>query len=229
MPHRPAPAQSFTCQAVLFDLDGVLVDSSRVVERCWRRWAEDRSLAVAEVLELARGRRIVEVVRQLTPHLDAEAEATRLADLEAEDTEGLRVIPGAPELVASLPERSWAVVTSGRRQVAKTRLRFAGLPVPGAFVTADDVRSGKPHPEAYLTAARALGVDPAQCMVLEDAPAGLAAARAAGMQAIAVTTAHPPARLTPAVTHVADLRAIRATGLADGRVRLDCLVHDDTA
>lgn len=174
------------CFALLFDLDGVLVDSLAVIERHWKRWAMSRGLEVSRVLEVAPGRPTVETIRLAAPHVDAEREAAELTAAEAPDTDGLVAIDGALELVTSLPPQAWAVITSGIRITAVTRLTHAGLPVPEVLVSADDVSRGKPDPEGYLTAARRLGVAASECVVVEDTPAGLAAARAAGMRAVGV-------------------------------------------
>lgn len=212
----------FTCRAVLFDLDGVLVDSSAVVDRCWSAWADHHSLSVARVLRTARGRRTVETVQALAPHLDAKAEAARLAAQEAADTDGLRVVPGAAALLQTLPAHRWAVVTSGRRAVATARLRHARLPQPDVFITAEDVTNGKPDPEPYLKAARALGYAPSACLVLEDAPAGLQAARSAGMAALGVTTSHSPAELEQAAAHMPNLCAVHLVKLSGRELCLRC-------
>lgn len=176
----------FDCQALLFDLDGVLVDSAECVERTWRRWAEVNGLDPAEVIDAAHGRRTIETVRAVAPHLAAEAEVERLAASESHETEGIYEISGARELLKALPERSWAVVTSGIRAVAELRIRHTRLPVPPVLVCADEIKVGKPDPEGYLTAAERLDVDPGQCMVIEDAPPGIEAARAAGMRVIGI-------------------------------------------
>jgi len=186
------------CKAVIFDLDGVLIDSSVVVQRQWRRWIAARGLDPGQVANVMHGRRLVEIVRHVAPHLDAEREAARLAAQEAADTDGLREIEGASALVRSLPPGTWAVVTSGNRATALTRLRFASLPVPGVLITADDVTRGKPQPDAYLLAAEQLGIPPTGCVVVEDTPAGVQAARAAGMCVIAVTSTHAPGALEAA-------------------------------
>ncbi|MEU8136607.1 HAD-IA family hydrolase [Streptodolium elevatio] len=174
------------CSAVLFDLDGVLVDSHPTIERILREWAianaVDPDVAVAE----SQGRRDVDLVALVAPHLNAEEGARQLIARESADFDGIRALPGAAELLAALPPGSWTVVTSGARAVARGRLAAAGLPVPETFVAAEDVADGKPDPECYLRGARLLGADPADCLVVEDAEAGLLAARAAGMRAIAV-------------------------------------------
>lgn len=186
------------CIAVIFDLDGVLIDSSAVVQRQWRRWVIEHGLDLNQTTNVMHGQRLVEIVRHVAPHLDAEEEAARLAAWEAADTDSLRVIEGATDLVRSLPQATWAVVTSGNQATALTRLRYADLPVPDVLVTADDVTRGKPHPEPYLRAAKGLGISPADCVVIEDAPAGVQAARVAGMRVIAVTTTHAPETLEEA-------------------------------
>ena len=214
--------RSFRCLAVLFDLDGVLVDSRAVIERHWARWARGRELDLAGVLALAHGRRTVETIRLVAPHLDADREAADLAAAEGPDTDGLIVMEGARELVAALPPRAWAVVTSGTRPTADTRLRHAGLPPPVVLVTADDVRRGKPDPEGYATAAARLGIGASDCVVVEDAPAGLAAARAAGMRAIGLTSQSPPAELADADVVIRSLRELR---VASGRGRRPIVLH----
>jgi sugar-phosphatase len=183
-------ARVFSCNAVLFDLDGVLVDSAEVVERTWRRWAGRHGFDPDEVIRTAHGRRTIETIRLLAPHLAADEEAATLAASESIETDGVYEVPGARELLESLPPRSWAVVTSGIRPVAELRIRHTCLPTPSVLVTADQVRHGKPHPEGFLTAAERLGLDPAQCVVVEDAPPGIEAAHAAGMRVVAIASTY---------------------------------------
>ncbi|QXD16807.1 HAD-IA family hydrolase [Rhodocaloribacter litoris] len=200
---------AWTCDALLFDLDGVLVDSHAVIERHWRRWAARHGVDEEALLRDFHGRRMVDLIRRHAPHLNAEVEAARLAREEGLDTDGVRAFAGAAELLRALPAGAWAVVTSGNRLTATTRLRHTGLPWPRVLVTADDVRRGKPDPEPYLRAAEALGVAPGRCLVLEDAPAGIDAAKAAGMTALALTTTHPPGAFPHAdavARRLADLR-----------------------
>jgi mannitol-1-/sugar-/sorbitol-6-phosphatase len=180
------------CKALLFDLDGVLVDSVACIEQVWRRWAAQHDLDPAAVLRIAHGRRAVEIVQLAAPHLDASAESAALVAREVAAAAGVREAAGARALLQRLPADSWAVVTSGVRLAAESRLRSAGLPMPTVLVSADEVSSGKPDPEGYLAAATRLGVSPRDCIVVEDAPLGLAAACAAGMRAIGLATTHPP-------------------------------------
>jgi mannitol-1-/sugar-/sorbitol-6-phosphatase len=200
----------FSCDAVLFDLDGVLVDSAAVVERTWRRWAVRHGLDPADVIRTAHGRRTIETVRFLAPHLAADDEVAALAASESTETDGVYEVPGARELLASLPRRSWAVVTSGIRPVAELRIRHTGLPTPPVFVTADQVRHGKPHPEGFLTAAARLGVDPVRCIVVEDTPPGIEAAHAAGMRAVAIASTYDADALTAADAVAPALTWLRA-------------------
>lgn len=194
----PSSPTTLACEALLFDLDGVLVDSTACVESTWRGWAVRHGLDADAIVLMAHGRRAVDTMRLAAPQLDharLEAEVAALAAHEASETAGVREVPGAAALLRSLPPGRWAVVTSGVRAVAEHRLRHVGLPVPTVMVCADEVEHGKPHPEGYLAAATRLGIAPAACLVVEDAPAGLAAAHAAGMRALAVATTHPPAAL----------------------------------
>jgi sugar-phosphatase len=199
----------FRCAAILFDLDGVLVDSTPAVARQWRLWAQEHDFSAEKVIQLAHGRRTVETVRLLAPHLDAEPEAEKLERREADDLEGVAPVHGAIELVSSLPDGRWAVVTSGTRYLASTRLSRHGLPVPKVLITADDVRKGKPDPEPYLMGARLLGIAPEKCLVIEDAPAGIQSAHAAGMVVIALTTTYPASELREADAIVRDLSQVR--------------------
>jgi len=194
--------------ALLFDLDGVLVDSTANVERHWRDWATSKGLDVAKILSVVHGRRAIDTIREQAPQLDAEHELATLIEAEMRDTSGILVFDGAAELLASIPRRRWAIVTSGTHGVASARLRAAGLPIPDVLITADRVKRGKPDPEGYLAAAAALGHTAAGCIVVEDAPAGVEAARRAGMQCIAITSTHRDEELAGATVIVRALREI---------------------
>ncbi|MGH9502603.1 MAG: HAD family hydrolase [Terriglobales bacterium] len=206
----------FDCAAILFDLDGVLVDSTGSVDRQWRRWAEERNLDPQKVVEMAHGVRTIEIVRRLAPHLDIEAEVIRLEKREADDQQGVAVMPGAAELVKAIPDGRWCVVTSGTRYLATARLRLAKLPTPKVLVSADDVSKGKPDPEPYLMGAKLLAVNPAECLVIEDAPAGIRAAHAGGMKAIGITSTYPSPELHEADSVVQKLAQIRVSSRDGG-------------
>jgi sugar-phosphatase len=200
---------TFHCAAILFDLDGVLADSTGSVERQWRIWAGERGIDAQKAVAIAHGVRAVEVIRTIAPHLDAEAEVGKLESLEAADHDGVAVMPGAADLVRSIPAGRWGVVTSGRRNLATSRLEFAGIPIPRVMVTAQDVANGKPHPEPYLKGAELLGVNPAECLVIEDAPAGIRSAHAGGMKVIALTSTYPASGLDEADAVVQKLKQIQ--------------------
>jgi sugar-phosphatase len=203
---------TFSCSAILFDLDGVLADSTRAVDREWREWAARKGVDGDAIMAIAHGVRTIEVIRRVAPQLDAEAEANAIENHEAHDQSGVVVMPGAAELVRSIPAGRWGVVTSGSRLLATNRLRHCGLPVPEVLVTSDDVTNGKPHPEPYLKGAAQLGFDPGECLVIEDAPAGIQAARAAGMKVIGIASTYAAAKLAEADAVVRKLAQIRTGG-----------------
>lgn len=179
------------CQGILFDLDGVLIDSSACILRHWRAWAERHGLELERVMRHAHGMRTIETIRRVAPHLDADREAEAFTAGELRDTAGVGAIPGALTLLECLPAERWGIVTSGSRALATVRLQTAGLPVPGVLVTGDQVPRGKPAPDPYLEGARRLGLHPATCLAVEDAPAGIASAQAAGMPVLGVASTHP--------------------------------------
>ena len=195
---------------ILFDLDGVLVDSRPLIEEIWREWAGQRGLDAARFIAVAHGRRTSETLREVAPDLDIAAETAALDAREEVATEGLAPIPGALALLGSLEPGSWAIVTSGSRAVATLRLRAAGLPIPEVMVTGDEVRFGKPHPEPYLRGAERTGRTPEQCIVVEDAPAGILAGKAAGMKVLAVATTHSREALAAADEVMGSLAEIQA-------------------
>ncbi len=204
---------SIVRQAILFDLDGVLVDSTPCVTRVWRAWAQERGLDPEYVVHAAHGQRTIETVRKVAPNLDAQWETDLLEQQELNDTEGLRVLPGAKELLTSLPPERYTIVTSGTRQLATKRLQVAGLPVPSAMITADDVTRGKPDPEPYLAGATALGFEPKDCLVFEDAPSGIRSAKSGGMTAVGLTTTYRTEELSEADLLIPSLDAVRVMTL----------------
>ena len=205
----------FHCTAILFDLDGVLVDSTHSVARQWRIWAKEHNVDPDQVLQIAHGRRTQEVVQLLAPQLDAEGETRKLEAREAADTAGVALMRGAIDLVRSIPDGKWCVVTSGTRHLATSRLRLAGIPIPRVLITADDVSHGKPHPEPYLKGAELLGIDAREGLVIEDAPAGIEAAHVAGMKVIAVPSTYPAAELKQADAVAESVAGVQAERYAD--------------
>jgi mannitol-1-/sugar-/sorbitol-6-phosphatase len=196
------------CSGVLFDLDGVLIDSTPCVSRVWRQWALEKGLDPDHVVHVAHGRRSVETIALVAPALDAEAENLEVERRELADTEGLTVFPGALELLRALPLGMWTIVTSGTRPLATLRLQVAGLPLPERMVTADDVTQGKPHPQPYLKGAEILGLNPVDCVVLEDAPSGLKAARAAGCRSFGIPTTYRRDELVDATVILESLQQL---------------------
>ena len=194
--------------ALLFDLDGVLADSTRSVVRAWSAWARRVGIEPDELLPTVHGRRAIETIRAVRPELDAEAELATLVADETTDNADTEEIPGARALVSGLPADAWAIVTSGLREVATARLVASGVPIPRVMITAESIRRGKPDPDCYLKGAASLGVQPSDCIVVEDAPIGAAAARAAGMRLIALTTTHRADQLEPAELILPDLTGL---------------------
>jgi sugar-phosphatase len=198
----------FRCRAFLFDLDGVLVDSRSVVERTWRRWGERHQIDPAPFLKIAHGRRARDTLRMVEPRFATDEEVEWLDATELADREGLAAVPGAKELVTALPRDRWAIVTSCGRDLARLRLGSAGFPIPDVMMVAEEVKRGKPAPDGYRLGAERLGYQPSECIVFEDAPAGIASARAARARVVGVTTTHAAADLVGADATIADFRGI---------------------
>ena len=180
--------KTLQCRALLFDMDGVLVDSTPAVARVWTVWAQKHGLDPDMVVKIAHGRPSISAIREFLPHADHDAEDREVERLEIADLDGVIPLPGAMELLQALPLNRWAIVTSCTRQLAGVRISAAGLPQPKHLVTATDVRRGKPDPEPYLKGAQILGVPAAECVVIEDAPAGIRAGKAAGARVVALRT-----------------------------------------
>ena len=180
-----------SCRGLLFDLDGVLVDSTPAVARVWTKWALAHGFDPVDTVRRAHGRPSLATIRDLLPDANHDAENAVVLRGEIEDTEGVVPLPGASEFLNSLPAGRWAVVTSCSRPLAEVRLKMAGFPYPRQLVTSDDVRRGKPDPEPYQKGAALLGVPPSECIVFEDAPAGVRAGKAAGARVMALQTTAP--------------------------------------
>ena len=202
-----------TCNALLFDLDGVLIDSTHVVTRVWRQWAKEHGFDPQEVVHQAHGRPSLSTVRHFLPHANHELENSEVERREIADVEDIVVLPGTRELLSALPPDRWTIVTSCTRRLAEVRLQAAGLPVPPHLVTSNDVKNGKPDPEPYLKGASVLGFRPQDCVVVEDVPAGIRAGKSAGARVIAFQTTLPDSELKKAGPDwiVNDCSAIRLT------------------
>ncbi len=203
----------YVCEAVVFDLDGVLIDSDPIYDRHWQRWAQRQNVSFEHIAAIHHGRPAIRTMDLVAPHLDAERESRQFnADLTADlNMDGLRAFDGAEALLESLPSDRWAIATSAPRKVALSRLQHLGLPMPSVLVTVDDVVHGKPAPDAYLQAAEGLGRSPARCLVIEDAPAGIEAAKAAGARVIAIASTNPPEALQKADVIVPRLSDLEMT------------------
>ncbi|MDN5617340.1 HAD-IA family hydrolase [Rothia sp. HC945] len=200
----------------MFDIDGTLVDSTAAVERTWRTWAAEHDLDAAHILSICHGVRSEDVVARYLPASEIPAATIELEDMELQDLEGVTALPCAADVLGRLPEPRWAAVTSGSGRLMRKRLSAAGLPVPDILIAADDVVAGKPDPEGYRNAAEALGSPIDRCLVIEDAPAGIAAGRAAGATVLAVCTSHQRAEVADADVVVDSLTDVSVTVGPDG-------------
>ena len=214
----PLPDRAYA--AFLFDMDGTILSSIAAAERVWARWAERHGLDVAAFLPTIHGMRSVETVRRLNlPGVDAEAEAAAITAAEMVDVDGISAIAGVAAFMAALPADRWAVVTSAPRELARRRIAAAGLPAPALLVAAEDVAQGKPAPDCFALAAARLGVPARDCLVFEDAPAGIAAAESAGAAVVVITATHSHP-LQTAHLAVRDYAALANRVDADGALRL---------
>ncbi len=207
------------CQAILFDMDGTLVDSTPAVERQWKRFAERYNLDYAHIMKISHGRRNAETIREVAPHL---ARPEIFAEFDAEeiaDRGGVLAVGGSLPLLQKLKDHEWAVVTSASRALARNRLQAVDLPVPRVLIGAEDVEYGKPDPAGYLAAARRLGVERSGCIVFEDTVPGLEAARAAGMRGIGIATTYSCGQLGQADC-IKDFHAVNVDRLPGGSIRL---------
>lgn len=201
----------FEFDAILFDLDGTLIDSLPAVDRCWTEWCERNGLDPKEIVRRIHGRRAIESIRLFAPNADANVEDAWLRQKESTDLEGVTPITGALDFIASLTG-TWAIVTSGTSDVAKPRLRKVGIAEPAVAVFGEDVTKGKPAPDPFLLAAQRLGLDPARCLVFEDTPAGVTAGHAAGMKVVALRTSFSDTELAEADAIVENYLNIRPDG-----------------
>ncbi|WAH99265.1 HAD-IA family hydrolase [Arthrobacter sp. MMS18-M83] len=215
----PAEAvKTLTVRAVLFDMDGTLVDSTAIVEQVWSEFAGRYGLDIDEILRTSHGVQAKDTVRRFAPAgADIDALAEELGQMERTRTDGIVALPGAAELLESLPSDAVAMVTSADRILAGVRMQAAGLEMPATTVTSEAVTRGKPDPEGYLRAAARLGVEPADVVVFEDAPAGIASARAAGMRTVVVGDAG--GHVADGLWQIADYSAVSATAALDASGR----------
>ena len=183
---------SLRCKAILFDMDGTLVDSTQIVESTWRWWSVRHNIPLAEVLSFSHGRPTIATLEHFLPGRDHSAEVEELSRCEETETDGILAVPGAAEVLQTLQKHdcAWAIVTSAWRSLAETRVIAAGLPLPKVIVPVDEIRKGKPDPEGFLRAAEQLGVAPEECVVFEDTRPGIDAGLSAGMQVVGLLTTY---------------------------------------
>ena len=205
-------------EGILFDMDGVLVSSIGSVERCWRRWAVEYGVPNATSYEVPHGVRALDIMKALVPGIDVVEGLRRIEDMELEDVGDLQVLPGAAELLRSLPTARWAIVSSATRRLLEGRLKAAGLPVPELIIAGDMVARGKPDPEPYRRGAELIDADPVACLVVEDAPSGVRAGVAAGCTVLGVEGTHAPEELLAAGARwiVPSLEGVRAEAAGKG-------------
>jgi sugar-phosphatase len=209
---------SIVVQAVLFDMDGVLINSIAADERSWWRWAEAHGMQDTFSIRSTHGRRSVDTIRALRPDLDLETELERIETFDAEDSSGLTVYPGVHDVLARLSPTRWSIVTSASERILRHRLGVLGVPLPLHRVTADKVKQGKPDPEPYQLGAAQLGFSPADCLVIEDAPSGIRAGKAAGCRVLAVASSHQPNELQEANWIIGSLTDLDLETAEDGKV-----------
>jgi sugar-phosphatase len=204
--------------ALLFDNDGVIVSSIASVNRCWKIWAAHYGVPNAHKVEIAHGTRAVEIMKNLAPDVDPVEGLKLIEDMEIADVADVEVLPGVRALLTSLPANRWAIVSSATHRLLVARLQAAKLPEPEWIVSADRVVNGKPHPEPYLLGAKLIQVAPEDCIVVEDAPSGVRAGKAAGCRVLGVLGTHNADELRAAGVDwvVASLEHVRAESVADG-------------
>jgi len=217
---RPLEHATLHVRGVLFDMDGVLIDSTGSDERCWLRWARLHNMEGTFSLHATHGRRAIDTIRALRPDLDPEVELRHLEEFGAEDQNGFAALPGVGSLLAALPPNSWTIVTSASERLMRNRLQFTGIAVPQNIISADHVSHGKPHPEPYERGARILCLPPSECLVIEDAPNGIKAGKAAGCKVLAVLSSHKADDLAEADWIVPSLDHVVATPIPDGAIAI---------
>jgi sugar-phosphatase len=198
-------------KGILFDMDGVLVSSIGSVVRCWRRWAKMYDIPDADTYEVPHGMRAIDIVKSLRPDIDPEEGLRVIEDMEIEDTADLIVLPGVKKLLESLPVERWAIVTSATKRLMLGRLKVAGLPVPERIISGDMVERGKPDPEPYRRGAALLGCHAEECIVVEDAPSGVGAGKAAGCRVLGVLGTHSAEELHETDWIVGSLEGLKVT------------------
>jgi sugar-phosphatase len=190
-------------------MDGVLISSIGSVVRCWRQWARIYDIPGADTYDVPHGMRAIEIVKTLRPDIDPEEGLRVIEDLEMEDMDDLKVLPGVKKLLEGLPPERWAIVTSATKRLLLGRLAMAGLPVPTRLISGDMVERGKPDPEPYRRGAALLGLEPHECVVVEDAPSGVGAGLAAGCRVLGTLGTHSAEELKEATWITESLEGVK--------------------
>jgi mannitol-1-/sugar-/sorbitol-6-phosphatase len=205
-----------SAKGILFDMDGVLISSIEAAVRNWKRWAKRYGVPNPDEFVIPHGVRSIDLVKMLRPDIDPQEGQRAIEDMEVDDVADLQVLPGVKELLGSLPPERWAIVTSATRRLLLARLQAAGLPVPERIITGEMVERGKPDPEPYRRGAELLGFRPEECVVVEDAPSGVGAGKAAGCRVLGVLGTHSAAELSEADWVVGSLEGLAVTANPDG-------------
>jgi mannitol-1-/sugar-/sorbitol-6-phosphatase len=205
-----------SAKGILFDMDGVLISSIDAAVRNWRIWAKRYGVPNPDEFVIPHGVRSIDLVKMLRPDIDPQVGQRAIEDMEVEDVADLKVLPGVKALLEGLPPERWAIVTSATRRLLLARLKAAGLPVPERIITGEMVERGKPDPEPYRRGAGLLGFGPPECVVVEDAPSGVGAGKAAGCRVLAVLGTHTAADLHEADWVVGSLEGLVVTANRDG-------------
>jgi sugar-phosphatase len=205
-----------SAKGILFDMDGVLISSIGAAVRCWKRWAKRYGVPNAEEFVIPHGVRSIDLVKMLRPDIDPLEGLRAIEDMEVDDVADLQVLPGVKALLERLPPERWAIVTSATRRLLLARLKAAALPVPERIISAEMVERGKPDPEPYRRGAELLGFRPEECVVVEDAPSGVGAGKAAACRVLGVLGTHSAAELQEADWVVGSLEGLTVTANPDG-------------
>jgi mannitol-1-/sugar-/sorbitol-6-phosphatase len=219
--------KTLQCDAFLFDVDSTLVNSSACIESVWRIWSEKYGFELEQVLAAVHGRKISETLGMIAPEMNAEKFLVEIQNIALHAFKNVREVKGAKTFLSKLPPESWAISTSGARQVSLSSMNNAGLPLPAAVVAAEDVVHGKPDPEPYIRAAKLLGVKAENCIVFEDSLAGIQSGRTAGATVIALTTTHRAEELTGLDFLIQDFSQLEVRANQEGAgLRFELLIHD---